>query len=70
MSQFRDCRFICCVINKECCGCCILGRCKLDLQNEQGIMGPGLFFEVNRPGSAWWPRHQTGGNKAHEKSRN
>lgn len=34
MPNFRNCRFICCVVNKECCGCCIMGvsGCALDLR--------------------------------------
>jgi hypothetical protein len=34
MPNFRDCKFICCVINKECCGCCIMCcvGCALDLR--------------------------------------
>ena len=69
MPNFRNCRFICCVVNKECCGCCIMGRsgCGLDLPVWSVVMEPGLKIGAFGPGSAWWPRHQTGGNKAQRK---
>ena len=68
MPNFRDCKFICCVVNKECCGCCIMGAnwiygCDLFDMNR------GLEIGADRPGSAWLATSQTGPNNKKAASR-